>query len=247
LIKCNLFLATVGCLLLITTLAPGQELTMPDKFENLRLTGENAVGNTVRTYDGRYEGVKGHPYLSDEWLVGNVLLENEKEYQNVKLKYDAYQDQLIGLQQEKYPILLDKDKVRAFTMMAEDSMEVFKFVKAKYLDHSLKRVDGDQYVQVLHQGIVSLFAVNRKLLNKANYRGAYNYGNKYDEFVNIEPTYYLAEAGEAHKLKLKKRKVIKSFASHMQAISRFIENEQLQLNNEESLLKLIAYYEEIKQ
>lgn len=220
---------------------------MPDKFENLRLTGENAVGNTVRTYDGRYEGVKGHAYLSDEWLVGNVLLENEKEYQNVKLKYDAYQDQLIGLQQEKYPILLDKDKVRAFTMMAEDSMELFKFVKAKHLDHNIKGVDGDQYVQVLHQGIVSLYAVNRKLLNKANYRGAYNYGNKYDEFVNIEPTYYLAETGEAHKLKLKKRKVVKSFADHAQAISKYIENEQLQLNNEESLLKLIAYYEEIKQ
>jgi hypothetical protein len=246
-IKCKLFLATLGSSSLISTLALGQGLTMPDKFENLRLTGENAVGNTVRTYDGRYEGVKGHPYSSDEWLVGNVLLENEKEYQNVKLKYNAYQDQLIGLQQEKYPILLDKDKVRAFTMMAKDSIEIMKFVKAKHLDHRLKRVEGDQYVQVLHQGIVSLYALNRKLLNKANYRGAYNYGNKYDEFVNIEPTYYLAEAGEAHKLKLKKRKVIKSFDDHTQAISKYIENEHLELSNEESLLKVIAYYEKIKQ
>lgn len=246
-IKCNLFFAMVVSLSLLATMVLGQELTMPDKFENLRLTGENSVGNTVRTYDGRYEGVKGHPYFSDEWLVGNVLLENEKEYQNVKLKYNAYQDQLVGLQQEKYPILLEKDKVRAFTMMDEDSTGVLKFVKAKYLDHSLKRVDGDQYVQVLHQGSVALYAVNRKLLNKANYRGAYNYGNKYDEFVNLEPTYYLAESDVASKLKLNKKTVVKSFDAHAQELRKFIEQEQIELKDEESLLKVIAYYEEIKQ
>lgn len=225
--------------------AIGQELTMPDKFENLRLTGENSVGNTVRTYDGRYEGVKGHPYFSGEWLLGNVLLENEHEYQQVKLKYDVYQDELIGLQQEKFAIILDKDKVRAFTMKPSEEGQALNFVKARHLAHSIKRVDGDQYVQVLYEGKASLYAVQRKQLNKANYRGAYNYGNKFDEFVKVEADFYLAESGEAKKLKPKKRKVIQAFESHQQMLNEFINEQQLELKQEDDLRKLVSFYEKI--
>lgn len=242
-----LFQLLIGGMLLYTNTAFGQELTVPDKFENLRLTRENAVGNTVRTYDDRYEGVKGHPYFSDEWMLGNVLLENEQEYQNVKLKYNLYEDQLVGLQHEKYAILLDKDKVRAFTIRDEESGNTYNFVKAAHLNHSFKKVNGNQFVQVLHQRKVALYAVNRKTLNKASYRGAYNYGNMYDEFVDMDAEYYLGESGKAEKLKFRKRKLLTAFDAHRDLLNKYIDEQQLSINEVDDLLKLIRYYEKLSQ
>jgi hypothetical protein len=107
-----IFTVTTSILLSQTSYLSAQtpELTAPDKLQNLLLTGDNDIGNTVRTYDGRYEGVKGHPDLYDDWVEGHVLLENEREYQNMMLKLNVTKDELIGLQQNKYPIILPKKK-----------------------------------------------------------------------------------------------------------------------------------------
>jgi hypothetical protein len=109
------------------------ELTAPDKLQNLLLTGDNDVGNTVQTYDGRYEGEKENPYLYDDWVEGHVLLENEREYQNVMLKPNVTKDELISLQQNKYPIILPKKEVKAFTIGNGDSLGTANFVKARFL------------------------------------------------------------------------------------------------------------------
>lgn len=223
----------------------GQELTMPDKFENLRLTGENAVGNTVRTYDGRYEGVRGHPYFQDEWMVGNVLLENEREYRDVKLKYNVYQDQLIGLQQEKYPIILPKDQVRAFTILKQDSTQTANFVKAIHLEAELSKVPPEQFVQVLYEGKLKLYAVNRKLLDEADYRGAYSVGRTYDEFGELDAVYYLEGPWGVEKLKRRNKKVLKVFKMHAKKLKEYVVAEELNLHDRADLIQLLRYYESL--
>ena len=225
--------------------AVSQELTMPDKFENLRLTGENAVGNTVRTYDGRYEGVKGHPYFHEDWAIGHVLLENEKEYRNVKLKYNVYQDQLIGLQHSKYSIILPKEQVRAFTMLNEDSSQRVNFVKALHLEEELSKVPPQQYVQVLYEGKLKLYAVNRKLLEEADYRGAYSIGNTYDEYGELDAVFYLSGPWGVDKLKRRNKKALKVFKMHNKKLRDYVEAKGLDLKEREDLLLLLQYYESL--
>jgi len=243
--KLNIFTLFLSGLLLMPFLVYAQDLTMPDKFENLRLTGENAVGNTVRTYDGRYEGVRGHPYFLEEWTPGNVLLENEREYRNVKLKYNVYQDQLIGLQHDKFAIMLPKDQVRAFTMLKQDSSQTANFVKARHLEVDLSKVPPEQYVQVLYEGKLKLYAVNRKLLDEADYRGAYNTGRRYDLFGELDAVFYLSGPWGTSKLKRRNKKVLKAFKMHTKILKDYVELEELDLRQREDLIQLLQYYESL--
>ena len=41
-----------------------------------------------------FVGINGSPFANDEFLNGNVVLNNDDEYENVPLKYNIYNDEL---------------------------------------------------------------------------------------------------------------------------------------------------------
>lgn len=238
----------VKILLILLSFTPfslfAQEMSTPAKQQNMENLGSEGYSGMVQTYDTRYEGVKGNPYLTQDWLDGKVELEDGRSLTNVGLLYNVYTDELIGKNKGKDPVVIDKGMVRAFTIGKNDNANMGNFIKADYMENELEDVEDSQYVQELYKGETALYAVNKKLLNKANYEGAYSARKNYDEFSALQSDYYFVTPdGEVHKLKPNKRSVMKAMKDEKENVSNFIEEQNLDLNERDDLVKLVMYYE----
>ncbi|WPP49675.1 hypothetical protein [Catalinimonas niigatensis] len=221
-----------------------QDMSNPAKQQNLDNLAKDGYSGMVQTYDTRYEGVKGSPYLTKNWLEGKVELEEGRSITNIELLYNVYTDELIGRNKGKKPVVIDRGMVRSFTMGKKDNANMGDFIKVDYLDYQLEDVKEHQYVQELYKGETALYAVNKKLLKKANYEGAYSAGEKYDEFSALQADYYFVNPeGEVYKFKPNKRSVVRAMKDKKEAISNYIEVENLNLNERDDLVKLVMYYE----
>ena len=79
----------ISLALLITISCIAQNVSMPEDYEakeNLRELGSLDGTGNVKTFDNRYEGVKGTPYVFNEFKQGEVFLKSKNNntytYQN---------------------------------------------------------------------------------------------------------------------------------------------------------------------
>ncbi len=120
------------------------------------------LAGEVREPGGMYTGDK---YFKNEWLKGDVMLENGIVAENVKLRYNGLIDDVFWLHEGSLQhIMLDRGLVSGFRMYMPEEDEKLVFTK---VERSLLRMHGtrDIYVQVLYDDIVTLYAyrqVSRK-------------------------------------------------------------------------------------
>jgi hypothetical protein len=106
-------------------------------------------------------------------------------------------------------------------------------------------VDEEQYVQVLHQGKIALYAINQKELHEADFRGAYSIGERYDEFGDIKLIYYLAGQNDVVKLKNKRKSVLKVLDDKNGLLSNYMQEQKLDPRKQQDLLQLILFKEQL--
>lgn len=221
-----------------------QEMSLPAKQQNLENLGRDGYGGMIQTYDVRDKETKGNPYFTEEWLVGDVELENGTRYKNVELLYDVYADEILALNKKKVAVILDKGMVQSFRFGKHDSTNVLHFIKGSYLDDELDGVEDHQYVQEVYREKCVLYAINKKLLSKASSKGAYTTGKSYDEFSAIQSKYYfVAPDGKVHRLKPGKPSLLKAMHREKEAVNHYIEDQSLDLSKRDDLVKLIMFYE----
>jgi len=84
---------------------------------NLDLT---LFGQISRT-DNRHEGVQGTPYFLDSWTQGRIGLVNGTNYENVPLKHDVRNQNLVlRRDQMRDPIIVFPVQVSQFLLRADD-------------------------------------------------------------------------------------------------------------------------------
>lgn len=221
-----------------------QEMSLPAKQQNLENLGKDGYSGMIQTYDSRYEGVKGSPYFTEEWSKGEVELENGSRYKKIELLYNVYTHELLGRNPGKRPVVIDEGMVRSFTFYKSNEMDSAKFIKAASLASALSGVDKHQYVQELYKGKCSLYAVNKKTLSKATFKGAYNTGKNYDEFSSLQADYFfVSQQGEVHPLKPKTQAVLKVLGEKKEILKTYINTQKLDPGQREDLIKLISYYD----
>ena len=69
-------------LALITSYCAAQTVTPPEGYEareNLRELGSVSGTGSVQTFDNRYEGTKGTPYVFEAWAPGEIFLKSKKK------------------------------------------------------------------------------------------------------------------------------------------------------------------------
>ena len=198
--------------------------------ENLQNLAANDNTMTVRTYDNRYEGVKGHPYLFEAWKPGEFTTNTGIHYKQVKLKYDMYKDELSLQKSNSEVIVLFNEYVASFTI------ESTPFVL-------VGNDDGNHFYQVLVPGNRQLLAKRKKQLLKANYQGAYSADRPYDEFIPGNSTYFLQDQdGNLTKIKGNAKSVAAALGISDKQIKSDIKEKKYDLKQESDLVELIAAY-----
>ncbi|MEM8565709.1 MAG: hypothetical protein AAGF85_04570, partial [Bacteroidota bacterium] len=78
----------------------GQE----DMYGNVARNNLEAIGGAsgvVRTFDNRYEGVKGTPYLFEHWKSGVLYLRNGSTIEFSKGNYNKFEDEFIFIESDR--------------------------------------------------------------------------------------------------------------------------------------------------
>ena len=219
-------------LLIITFLASqplfGQTASSTSGNENIRDLAADDNTMTVRTFDNRYAGVKGHPYLIEDWTAGSLTTIDGKKYQNVELKYDLNRDEVVIRKKGTSQIIaLFNEKVESFSLQDRH----FVMIGSE---------DGNRFYEKLVDGENVLLAHRKKKLLKADYEGAYSGGRTQDEFLNPSSDYFAWKDKNLVKLKPNAKSIALAYGISDKEVKQKVKAFKLLLKEEDHLVKLIS-------
>ncbi len=188
------------------------------------------LDNAMELEEGRYEDIKGSPYLFSEFIKANIIDLENKEYKGIPLNFNGHTGNFEIKRGDKY-INLDEKLYRQITIESEGKeMEFFRGI-----DPSAP----NRFVQVLYTGkrlkIIRNFKVNiqeRKI-------EAPNKTMFIKRFIPIE-LYYIADTGQLQFVKLSKKGVAKVLGK---GVEQYAKKMKIDLGTEEGLIAGLKYYE----
>lgn len=194
----------------------------------------------VRSFDNRYQGIKGTPYLFEEWVPGEVFMKNKQTITIKEFNYNCYTNEVAYLDpSSKAVMLINKNNIEQFYMLSGADTLVFFQVQ---LEENAIPI----FAQVLYKGESTLYRVYEKEFVKADYEGVYSAGRKYDEFDDNSDL-YLSKPDDAipGKVKKSKKQILAAFPEAEKELSAYMKAEKLNLKQEEDLVKLLKYFDSL--
>ena len=213
-----------------SVLLPGIEVT--------RLPGDTI--DVQKLYNGRawkniYYKIKGDQFLfTTDFITGSVTIDN-KEYRNLRLKYDIYNDELISLNDHGIMLQLNKEMTDRFTLHYNDQTYLFK------------RIDSDStgsmkgFVNILYDGKSGLYVKYMKeiLLLAVD--------NKYDMFNQLKRVYFVKD-GSASRIN-SRREILALMKDHKSEVIQFMRSNKIKLSKKvpSSFKPVVEYYDKVSQ
>ena len=205
--------------------------------ENLNSLGNltGAVGGVG--FDNRYEGLKGHPYVYNEWYSGIVKIDGKfVEDKNASYKVDI-EERVIVAQ-------FGKGNYRTFPMgtFEEIHLQTGKKVASfiiRNANPNQKNALNIQFLEVLNSGSYRLLKQHEKFYRPADYKGGYSTDKRYADF-RIENTFFIQMPdGQLKKIKLKKKSILKALPNQKAAIETFVKTFKSELETENEVASLL--------
>lgn len=191
---------------------------------------------TSRYFDGqKYTGILGTPFLFKEWIKGSVVTP-KGIYQNLELKYDAYENMLLFNKEEKsYGF---EDEVKEFVLMKNvmDSNSYQYFIKGVIADG----LSSNKYVQTLSNGKIKLYKQISKLMTEVN---QVNEGTK-KSFTNVTK-YFAGAEGHIQQINFNKKELLFLLKDMDAEMQQFIKDRSINFKKEEDAAALINYYNQL--
>lgn len=204
-----------------------------------------AYSNMLHPYSDNYEGIKGSPYLYPNWQKGDLYLYPGKIIKNVRLKYNCYKDELHYLDTvSRDSFTIEKKIVDHFVLENPDSKQQNEFKKVVIsLKEDVSR--QEKFVEDIYHGKNLLFKVRLKEYIKAGEKSANRVKVKDDEFVNNDLLFLKKKNGNIYKLKSGQKDILNLLNDQAPILKKFIKGHKLNLKENDSLVKLLSYYESL--
>jgi hypothetical protein len=190
-------------------------------------------------YNGRawrnlYYKVREDQFLfSTEFLTGSVTVEG-KTFNNLPLKYDIYNDELLTITDHGIILQLNKEMIDLFTMKYQNQILNFKRLDAD----SINSLSG--YVNVLYNGSTSLYIKYRKEILLLAVE------NKYDIFNQINRI-FVAKNEKIFKVD-SKGELLKLLEDQKHLVRSFIRSNKIRISRKDpySFKPVIEYYDKLQ-
>jgi len=232
-----------GLALIITISGSAQNISYPEGYEaaeNLKALSDIDHSESIKTFDNRYEGVKGTPYVFEEFHPGEVYLKSKNRAAVQDMNYDCVENEIVYMDPSTNAIrVMNRFQVDFFIIRNGD--RVMTFVPLKLEDEA-----ETIFAEMLYNQGSMLYKVYGKDWIKANYQGGYGPDRRYDEFKDTYDLYFM-KRGEytLTKVRRSKKQMIAAFPGHEKEISSFIKANKLNLKDDESLVSLLKYYDSL--
>jgi len=220
-----------------------QNVSIPEGYEakeNLRELGSVDGTGSVRTFDTRYEGVKGTPYVFEEFKAGEVFLKSKEKVAIKALNYNCVDNEIVYLDPAtQVTRILNKYQVDLFTMQDGDRTGTFVPVK---LEEDAETI----FAELLYNEASLVYKVYYKDWLEANYEGGYSADRRYDQFVDKYDLYLLKQGENTlYRVRQSKKLLKEAFPEQEKQLSAFIKSNNLDLKEEESLVKMMEYFDSL--
>jgi hypothetical protein len=179
------------------------------KEEQLHRVMDKSARN-VTQFDGRYDGVKGTPFLFEDWTLGSLQLKDSTFGKNpLSFKFDLINNEVWVKTNDIGERILFSKEILVLKLNRPDGRKyVFKKLKLpidptrNYHYFSLVLFEGNNF---------TLVKDTRKVFRKANLedRGVVTYGKAYDWFEEINRYYIQKAKGDFKEIVLKRGNLIK--------------------------------------
>lgn len=209
--------------------AQSQTLSGFDANANLA----NADQSMFRSFDNRYEGVRGQSTVFEDFVEGNVNMKSGERVEGQALNYDVMTGQLIVRSRVYKKILSVRyDLVESFELFDEEG-EMFFYKKATERG----------FCQVIHEGNrIKMYLKPVKTVQKANFGGAYNANARnYDEFIDENVYLISTNGGALEEIKPQRKAFEKKFPEKKELIQRYFKDNKPDLKKWKELGQFIAY------
>ncbi len=232
--KTVLLLISFGFYIIISAQVSDQNITEID-LQSLAL-GEPTL---LRNIDALYEGVKGTPYFNEDFKTGDIYFPDGSKINQIAIRYNIYRDELEFKNSTSGKIfIIDKKRINGFKI--NDSGEDLHF---EYFILKPDKPEEKVLIQVLYKGKTMLVLKHKKMFIKADYKGAYASGEKYDEFQDDKDYYLITDNDIVQKIRLNKRSVLKALDNNQSGLKEFSLNAKIDFSDPADVIKLLVFYD----
>jgi hypothetical protein len=189
--------------------------------------------NSKEIDEKRYEGIKGSPYLFDDWQIGKLIDKNDSVYNDVQLNYNGYDSDFEVLNGDKF-ISLDDAQFKSVSINSKEGEYIFE----KNLHQKFK----NKLLLVVYKGAnITCFMDYSVGLTENKINGNMGATSIIRRF-KYDPMHYFIINGELKSMRLTKNKLT-NLLSNKKAINNFIKKNKLKLTEPLDLTKILEYYE----
>ncbi|WP_162426337.1 hypothetical protein [Pontibacter pudoricolor] len=235
----------LSALLLFTTSFVIAQSPVPEAEaarQNLRdLSDNNNITGVIKSFDRPYEGIKGTPFFGNTWNKTSLSYQN-KVIEIKAVKYNVYDNNILFKDKDGKELILDVDKIPYFIMVDSVTQMPLVFKKLNSVGKFAPTMTN-KFALVLHEGKAGkLINIPEKILLKANYKGGYNSGRAYNEFVS-DQSYYFIKNDIPEKVKLNKKSLLSIVLGKEKEIETYLKTEKIDAGTEQGWVETLTYYE----
>jgi hypothetical protein len=191
----------------------------------------NQVLYNGKIWLGRYFNVYGTEFMIEDKFYRADISVNDIRFNNVEVKYDIYNDDLLVNYYNRRIIILNRENVEEFTLYTGDRELLFRNMRER---NGLKG-----YYQVIYED-------NSRLLKKwRKKRAQFVIEARYDEF-QPDDVLVLVKDKETYQVK-NRRRLLKIFGDNKREIRNFIRRENIHLDfkQPETIIPVLEFYDSL--
>lgn len=183
----------------------------------------------------QYRATIGSPYSNEDFLEGKIFKDDKLVKSDIAMRYNLFSDEIEiknSKSDETYSALLRDPDI--FVKIFND---IYVFIPFKGSN------EKGHYFKVSTEGKNFNLYTKKSVVYKAPYYAKSSYDVSRPAEWSKEVSYYLvSKKGDFYELPNSKSKIIKAMSPKEKEMKSFIKKENIQLNKESDLIKLVNYY-----
>jgi hypothetical protein len=209
-----------------------------DMNELRKLMNTKVKNNTIT-----FNEIKGSPYMNERFVLGEFFL-NGKSFGNFNLRYNIFNDQVEILSDDSFDNLNGEEPKYDAFLKADNSKVVLdgKTIKSYYYNDENGNTTNSYFIQVNQTDKYTLLLRKRCVLTPAEKAATPNQADRAAKFT-VYDDYYILDKRDQYpkKIELKQRKLLRVFPKQAEALKEFMKKEDINLKEENDLVKLTNY------
>ncbi|MFO8000929.1 MAG: hypothetical protein R6U46_06785 [Marinilabilia sp.] len=197
--------------------------TLSDQF--------NFERNEMKDIDALYEKIEGSPFLNEDFVPGDVVINDSVTIEEIPLRYDIYRDRIQFL--DKRDQVLEIDLSKPITFYFDDRSFVI-------CDYKEKAEEKRGVLELLVEGRIRLYKKYNIEFKKATKAIGFRDAQP-NMFNRREAEYFISvDNGIPEKIN-KKKSLIRKLKDLNPEVEDYLENRKLRLRKENELVQLIQF------